>query len=85
MIAVSLAPVLTLPDFHKELCVDMNANLGVEVVHQQGHLVAFFSKALGVRYQALSIYEKEMMSALLAVKKWHHYLVGQHFKNSNQS
>lgn len=41
--------------------------------------MAYFSKALGVKYQALSIYDKEMLAVLLAVKKWHSYLVGRHF------
>lgn len=42
--------------------------------------MAYFSKGLGVRHQALSIYEKEMLAVLLAVRKWHAYLVGRHFK-----
>lgn len=50
------------------------------VLQQQGRQVAFFSKALGVHYQAFLIYEKEMLAGLLAVRKWHAYLVGQHFK-----
>ncbi|KAA3472231.1 Retrovirus-related Pol polyprotein from transposon 297 family [Gossypium australe] len=56
-------------------------------VLQNGRPVAFFSKALGVKYQALSIYDNEMLDVLLAVKKWHSYLVGQHFfiKTNHQS
>lgn len=41
--------------------------------------MAFFSKGLGVRHLALSIYENEMIIVLLAVKKWHVYLVGRPF------
>lgn len=50
------------------------------VLQQQGRPVAFFSKALGIRHQALSIYEKEMLAVLLAVRKWHTYLAGRYFK-----
>lgn len=50
-----------------------------EVLQQQGRPLAFFSKALGVRHQALSIYEKEMLAVLLAIRKWHSYLIGRHF------
>ncbi|KAB2060033.1 hypothetical protein ES319_A11G349900v1 [Gossypium barbadense] len=39
------------------------------VLQQQGRPVAYFSKALGVRHQDLSIYEKEMLAVLLAVRK----------------
>ncbi|KAG8473465.1 hypothetical protein CXB51_035759 [Gossypium anomalum] len=41
------------------------------MLQQQERLVAFFSKALGVRHQALLIYGKEMLAVLLAVCKWH--------------
>lgn len=30
---------------------------------------------LGIKHQALSIYDKKTLAALLAVKKWHPYLV----------
>lgn len=57
------------------------------VLQQNGKPVAFFSKALGVKNQALSIYNKEMMAVFLAVKKWHSYLVGRNFiiKTDHQS
>lgn len=43
---------------------------GVGVVLQQKRrLVTYFIRGLGVRHQALSIYEKEMLVALLIVKK----------------
>ncbi|KAK5771736.1 hypothetical protein PVK06_047978 [Gossypium arboreum] len=73
---------LVLPNFQLEFTVDTDASgirIGV-VLQQQGRLVAFFSKALGVRHQALSIYEKEMLAVLLTIRKWHTYLVERHFK-----
>ncbi|XP_017644158.1 uncharacterized protein LOC108484769 [Gossypium arboreum] len=74
--ALSAASVLVLPNFQLEFTVDTNASgFGIgAVLQQQGRPVAFFSKALGVRHQALSIYEKEMLVVLLAVRKWHTYL-----------
>ncbi|KAA3461561.1 peroxidase 64 [Gossypium australe] len=65
---VCQAPVLVLPNFHEPFCVETNVSgQGVGAVLQQnGRLVAFFSKALGVKYQAMSIYEKEMLAVLLA-------------------
>ena len=46
---------------------------------QKGHPLAFISKALSAAHQALSIYDKEMLAILMAIKKWHHFLVGRHF------
>ncbi|KAL4354155.1 hypothetical protein GQ457_06G012060 [Hibiscus cannabinus] len=87
--AVSSAPVLALPDFNLEFIVETDASdQGVGIVPvQKGKPLAFFSKGLGVRYQGLSVYEKEMLAALMAVKKWPAYLVGRHFiiKTDHQS
>lgn len=53
---------------------------GIGVVLSQNlHPIAYFSKALGIRGQAKSIYEKELMPIVLAVQKWRHYLIGRHF------
>lgn len=41
---------------------------------EQGHPIAFISKALGVKSQMLSTYEKECIAILLAVNKWRSYL-----------
>lgn len=38
------------------------------------HLVAYYSKALGVTNQQLSIYEKEFLAIMMAVEKWRAYL-----------
>lgn len=46
---------------------------------QQGHPLAFISKALGVKAQALSTYEKECLAILLAVSKWRPYLQHSEF------
>ncbi|KAG8501359.1 hypothetical protein CXB51_003487 [Gossypium anomalum] len=74
--ALTTAPVLALPKFQLEFTVNTDASgFGIgAVLQQQGRPVAFFSKALGVRHQAFSIYEKEILAVLLAVRKWHAYL-----------
>ena len=41
---------------------------------QDGHPVAYLSKALGVRNQRMSIYEKEFLAVIMAVDKWRAYL-----------
>ncbi|XP_042032325.1 uncharacterized protein LOC121779040 [Salvia splendens] len=38
------------------------------------HPIAFISRALSPRHQVLSVYEKELLAILMAVKKWYHYL-----------
>lgn len=74
-------PVLALLDFAEQFCVDANAcgtSVGA-VLQQMGKPVTYFSKGLGIRHQALFIYEKEMPAVLLAIKKWHANLIGKHF------
>ncbi|XP_040948323.1 uncharacterized protein [Gossypium hirsutum] len=77
------------PMVMEPFCVEMDASgQGVGAILQQnGRLVAYFRKALGVKYQALSIYDKKMLAVLLAVKKCHPYLVSRHFfiKTDHQS
>ena len=41
--------------------------------------MAFISKALSPRHQALSIYENELLAIVYVVTKWHHYLIDRHF------
>lgn len=46
---------------------------------QDNHPVAFVSKALSIRHCALSVYEKELLAIMMAVKHWHQYLILKHF------
>ena len=46
---------------------------------QEHHPIAFISRALGPKWEALSVYEKELPAMVFAVQKWEQYLLGSHF------
>ncbi|KAJ0547862.1 putative nucleotidyltransferase, Ribonuclease H [Helianthus annuus] len=75
--ALTSAPVLTLPDPSKTFVVETDASAGGvgAVLMQDRHPVSFLSKALSPRANALSVYEKELLAIMLAVKQWHYYLI----------
>jgi hypothetical protein len=74
--ALVSAPVLALPDFAKTFVIETDAcDNGIGAVLQQdGHPLAFLSRALGPRSSGLSVYEKECMAILAAVDHWRSYL-----------
>lgn len=69
-------PVLALPNFDKPFSIETDAcDTGIgAVLIQEGHPISFYSKALGIKNQQLSTYEKEFFAVMLAVDKWHSYL-----------
>ncbi|PKI70552.1 hypothetical protein CRG98_009057 [Punica granatum] len=79
--AMVSTPVLALLDFSKELIVETDASrIGIGVVlTQTRHPIAYISKMPAPKHQALSVYERELLAILYAVKKWHPYLSGAHF------
>lgn len=74
--ALTTAPVLQLPDFSKPFIIEIDASAkGIRVVWQQeGHPIAYISKALGIKNQGLSTYEKECLAVLMAVDHWRSYV-----------
>jgi hypothetical protein len=69
-------PVLALPDFTKRFVVETDTSgTGVDaVLMQDGHPIAYLSKALCPKNLGLSAYEKECLALLLAVHHWRPYL-----------
>ncbi|KAM3328785.1 hypothetical protein ACQJBY_026108 [Aegilops geniculata] len=74
--AMANTPVLDLPHFKLPFVVETDAcDTGVGAVWaQEGHPVAYMSKALGIQNSKLSIYEKEFMAVIMAIDKWRAYL-----------
>jgi hypothetical protein len=79
--AMVQALVLAIPDFTKQFVLEIDASdLGLgAVLMQEGHPFDYLSKPLCKKNQALSTYEKECMSILMAVEKWLQYLQNQEF------
>jgi hypothetical protein len=74
--ALCQSSVLALPNFSKPFTIETvtsNSRV-VAVLMQDGHPLAFFSKALALWTCGLSTYEKEFMAILLVVQQWHSYL-----------
>jgi hypothetical protein len=69
-------PVLALPNFDRPFSIETDAcDTGIgAVLVQDAHPIAYFSKALGVKNQQLSTYEKEFLAVMMVVDKWRAYL-----------
>lgn len=79
--AMTTLPVLALSNYSKVFIAETDASgkgLGAMLM-QEGHPIAFWSKGLSGKNQALSTYGNELMAVVLAVLEWRHYLLGIHF------
>ena len=74
-------PVLALPDFSKAFVFKIDASgIGLGAVLMQDEKpLAYFSHKLSPQAQAKSVYERELMVMVLAIKKWWPYLLGRQF------
>ena len=74
--------MLALPDFESTFVMESDANsTGIGAVLSQNMWpIAFFNKALGLKHQVLSVYEREMIAILDVVKQWNTYLMGRHLQ-----
>ena len=74
-------PVLALPNFLKPFLIETDASgKGMGAVSMQdGHPIAYISKAFSNAHLLLSAYERELLAIVFAVQKWQHYLMMQPF------
>ena len=80
--AITTAPVLAIPnheDLYKVECDASDFATGAILSQKQNdkwHPVAFISKSLTKEEKNYQIYDKEMLSMMLALREWRHYLKG---------
>lgn len=74
--AMTKAPILVMLNFSLPFILETDAcDIGIDVIlMQERRPLAFMSKALGVKNQGLSTYEKEYLALLMTVKQWRHHL-----------
>ncbi|KAI0493308.1 hypothetical protein KFK09_027585 [Dendrobium nobile] len=78
--AMTTVLVLALSDFTQAFIVKTDAS-GYELgaVLMQSHKpIAYFSQVLTARARLKSVYERELMTIVLAIQKWRPYLLGRH-------
>jgi hypothetical protein len=75
---MSQPPLLALPNFTLPFVLETDAcdtGLGA-LLMQESKPLADFSRALGPKNAAMSVYEKEALAILEALKKWRNYFLG---------
>ena len=79
--AMTTTPILTMPNFDEPFTIETDASgegIGA-ILTQQGKPLAFMSRALGITKQAWSIYAKEMLDIVEAIRLWRPYVLGHKF------
>ena len=80
-LAMVTVPVFALPKFSALFVVETNASgHGLGAVLMQGQRpLANYNQVLSSRARHKSIYERELMAIVFAVKKWRPYLISRKF------
>ena len=84
-LAISTAPVLTLPDDTKPYVVTTDASgfaIGATLSQDQGNglqPIAFMSKKMLPAEKNYPVHEQELLAVICALKEWRHYLHGRKF------
>ena len=79
--AMTTTPILAMPNFNEPFTIESDAlgnGIGA-VLSQQGKPIAFMSRALGASKLSWSIYVKEMLAIIHAIRLWRPYLMGRKF------
>lgn len=79
--ALTQVLVLGMPNFNKMFIMETDASghgIG-QVLQQDSHPLAYFSRLLGPRAQQKPIYERELMAIVFTILRWKNYLMGFKF------
>ncbi|KAE8698903.1 hypothetical protein F3Y22_tig00110597pilonHSYRG01056 [Hibiscus syriacus] len=79
--AMTSTPTLAMPNFTESFSIETDASgngIGI-VLTQRNSPIAYMSRALGITKQTLSIYVKEMLAIVEAIRLWRPYLLGHKF------
>ena len=79
--AMTTTPILAMPNFNEPFTIESDSlgnGIGA-VLSQQGKSTAFMSRALGASKLSRSIYAKEMLAIIQAIRLWRPYLIGRNF------
>ncbi|KAJ9557386.1 hypothetical protein OSB04_012000 [Centaurea solstitialis] len=79
--SLTQTPVLAFPNFSEPFTIETDASgVGVgDVLTQNKHPIAYFSKALGPRHMRLATYERELLAIVAAIDRWRGYVMGRLF------
>jgi hypothetical protein len=78
---MTTTPTLAMPNFNEPFTIESDASsngIGA-ILSQQGHHIAFMSRALGTTKQSWSVYAKEMLAIIHAIQTWRPFLLGRKF------